>query len=881
MKTTTQRFFFSLALLAGLVGSVNATPAFTITPSAVSNTYSGKLTLLVTGLTNGESVVVQKYLDLNGNGVVDAGDRLMQQYTLTDGQLGMVIGGVTNFNVPGDYDTTTGQITAKMFFADGDFAQTIVGNYLFVVSSPTGAATNSFAVTNFPFAQKLTGRVLENGVSAPGAVVIVFPPPSGGNQGLGSPVALTLADSSGNYTVALPAGSYLPFAFGSNAVANVQASPVLTLNASQTITTNLMLTNATATITGQIVDYSNPSLGLPGIFLPINTQTGLIASTGSDTNGNFTVGVLPGTWQFEGEPAGLLLHGYVGYQNHTNVNAGTSFTAPFLKANALFYGQVVDALGNPMADIDIYVNDNNGQFQSDSYTDNKGNYVIGAVGGLGGDTWNVQVSTGGGGTNPTNYVFSEPAFDQNGGTNLNAGQAVQVNFTALVATNYISGNVQFQGTNVVGVGVFASATIGGVNYSVFMDTDANGNYAFNVANGDWSVGVNCNGGNDSLDNLLGPGTYQCPNNQNVTITNGNATANFVIQPCGGIQIINPGTTNLPSGQMGNYYSFQFQASTCSGNSTWSQVSGSLPSGLTLYSGGALNGTPGASGTFDFTVQVSDGSGNSTNVSFSLTINASGSPLQINTGSLPNGTNGAFYSQTLQASGGTPPYSWSIPNYSVPPPNLALANDGVLSGTPQMNGKFYFDVVVTDAASNTVEEDGLALTILNNPPLPPVVITNVSLPSGTVGVAYSAQLGASGGQVPYNWSLAVGSANPPPGLTLYSSGLISGTPVSGGIYYFQVQAADAYSTTANKVLSIAVSATVTKPAISSARYSGGQFQMLLNGVTNQNYTVQMSTNLSSTSWTTLYITNNPATNTFLLSDPNATNKQRFYRILVGP
>jgi hypothetical protein len=163
----------------------------------------------------------------------------------------------------------------------------------------------------------------------------------------------------------------------------------------------------------------------------------------------------------------------------------------------------------------------------------------------------------------------------------------------------------------------------------------------------------------------------------------------------------------------------------------------------------------------------------------------------------------------------------------------------------------------------------------------VVITNTSLPGGTVGVPYNAQLGATGGQSPYGWSLANGSANPPPGLTLYSSGLISGTPTFGGTYYFQVQAADEYSTMTNKVLSIAVAAIVPKPTISSPARLGGQFQMFLNGVSNQNYTLQMSTNLGTANWITLYITNNPAANTYLLTDPGATNKQRFYRVLVGP
>ena len=112
-------------------GFTNANVTFTITPSAVSNTYNGAITLQVAGLTSGDTVVVQKFLDLNTNGVVDAGDWLVQQFNLTDGQAGMVIGGVTNFNVPGDTDTTPGQITAKLNFQNGDFMQNIAGQFLF------------------------------------------------------------------------------------------------------------------------------------------------------------------------------------------------------------------------------------------------------------------------------------------------------------------------------------------------------------------------------------------------------------------------------------------------------------------------------------------------------------------------------------------------------------------------------------------------------------------------------------------------------------------------------------------------------------------------------------------------------------------------------
>lgn len=144
---------FQLALL--VAQSLSAAVTFAVTPAAVSNTYSGPITLQVTGLASGDTVVAQKYLDANTNGVIDAADWLAQQFTLTDGQAGMVIGGVTNFNVPGDADTTAGQIAANLNFPNGDFTQSIVGKCLFELSSPAGhftPLTASFSVTNFPYA---------------------------------------------------------------------------------------------------------------------------------------------------------------------------------------------------------------------------------------------------------------------------------------------------------------------------------------------------------------------------------------------------------------------------------------------------------------------------------------------------------------------------------------------------------------------------------------------------------------------------------------------------------------------------------------------------------------------------------------------------------
>src|SRR3989440_9724186 len=139
----------ALALFAGR--NAHAAVAFTINPSAVSNTYAGTITLQVTGLTNTETVVVQKFLDLNTNGVIGGADTLVQQFTLQDG-VSSVIGGVTNRNVAGDLNSSTGAITAGLKFPKREFLQKPVAEKLYKLFSPRGhfaPLTHTFTVTHF------------------------------------------------------------------------------------------------------------------------------------------------------------------------------------------------------------------------------------------------------------------------------------------------------------------------------------------------------------------------------------------------------------------------------------------------------------------------------------------------------------------------------------------------------------------------------------------------------------------------------------------------------------------------------------------------------------------------------------------------------------
>lgn len=73
----------------------------------------------------------------------------------------------------------------------------------------------------------------------------------------------------------------------------------------------------------------------------------------------------------------------------------------------------------------------------------------------------------------------------------------------------------------------------------------------------------------------------------------------------------------------------------------------------------------------------------------------------------------------------------------------------------------------------------------------LIVTTSPLTSGTVGAAYSLQLSASGGTGTRSWSLAALSALPA-GLTLSSTGLISGTPTTSGTATFSVVVQDSAS-----------------------------------------------------------------------------------------
>ena len=158
------------------------------------------------------------------------------------------------------------------------------------------------------------------------------------------------------------------------------------------------------------------------------------------------------------------------------------------------------------------------------------------------------------------------------------------------------------------------------------------------------------------------------------------------------------TLLLPNGTVGVSYSQEI--STLGGRRpfSWSITAGALPPGLTISSqSGIISGTPSAAGSFSFTVKVTDRDGDSDSRSLQISVDAT-APT-VTTSSLPGGTIGTGYSQTLTASGGSGAYTWSITAGSLPS-GLTLSPAGTISGTPATGGTANFTVQVMDSANLT-------------------------------------------------------------------------------------------------------------------------------------------------------------------------------------
>jgi hypothetical protein len=176
---------------------------------------------------------------------------------------------------------------------------------------------------------------------------------------------------------------------------------------------------------------------------------------------------------------------------------------------------------------------------------------------------------------------------------------------------------------------------------------------------------------------------------------------------------------LPPGSLNSAYNGSIATQGGVAPLTWTITSGGLPPGLSLNSStGQITGVPineshatppvTYPAIYTFGVQVQDSSLPTPQkvpvppAQFSITIQAP-QPLLITTeGPLATGTTATSYSATLNASGGVPPYTWTLTQGQLPA-GLVLSTlsngTATISGTPTLAGSSTFTVQVADSEVN--------------------------------------------------------------------------------------------------------------------------------------------------------------------------------------
>ncbi len=128
---------------------------------------------------------------------------------------------------------------------------------------------------------------------------------------------------------------------------------------------------------------------------------------------------------------------------------------------------------------------------------------------------------------------------------------------------------------------------------------------------------------------------------------------------------------------------------------------------------------------------------------------------------------------FNASGGSPPFTWTVTSGALPG-GLTLAPDGTLSGTPTAIGPFAFSVRATDSAPKPgTGSQPFSVTI--DAPAPLVIDPGQASPAGVHGTGYNFTFTATGGYLPLSWTVTAGAL--PPGLTLNPDGTLTGTPTT--------------------------------------------------------------------------------------------------------
>jgi large repetitive protein len=327
-------------------------------------------------------------------------------------------------------------------------------------------------------------------------------------------------------------------------------------------------------------------------------------------------------------------------------------------------------------------------------------------------------ATGGTGTLTFSLVGSTSlptglAMDSTGHiTGLPTGPSGTTNFTVSVTDSSFAGSQTATKGLSITVNLASAPTItpstlpnGNVGTPYFQTLTVNGglgpHYSWSVVSGTLPFGLSLAGSNSTATISGIPTTVQSNVTFAIQVTDSSTppqspTQDYTIS-IGAALPLSITTTSLPPATLNSAYTGTISAQGGTGPYTFTldAASGPLPPGLSfssLNNQGVISGTATSLGTYNnIIVDVQDSASPAATAQQTFSLTVTTQALTITPSSLPAGTVGVGYNQTITATGGTSPYTFSLDPASNPlPPGLTFAagaGQATISGTPTTTGAY--------------------------------------------------------------------------------------------------------------------------------------------------------------------------------------------------
>ena len=602
---------------------------------------------------------------------------------------------------------------------------TVSGGGTLTSVTTTSATYNPPTTVSSPFMANVTATsVAQSSVSA-SVQITVNPAPAISTTTLpaglvGSAYSTTLSSTggSGPITWSLASGGSLPTGLTLSSAGVISGTPT----ASGVSTITLKITDSSPIAP---VSATSGALTLTVNSPPISITTPTLSSAivgKSYTSLGFTAagGTAPITWSATGLPSGLTINSSTGIISGIPTASGTSsnviVTATDAGVGAVQQTKSTTALTiNVRAVLGVSTSSLTAGSTGVAY-----NTTLAASGGLSPYTWSatglpagLTLSTGGvlSGTpttttgSPFTIAVTATDSDTTSQQTANANLSLAINpGPPIITTTTLSGGTVGSAYSQTPAYIYGNG--GTVNWAISSGALPSGlaiNAATGVISGTPAVGST--------------GTA----NFTVTVTVGGVASlgqalSIIVSPAATPVVT---TTSLPSATVSSAYSQTLTCTSCTNTLVWaaspSSGSGSLAAvGLTLNaSSGLISGTPATTGSVNISVSVTANGQTSVPVPLNFTVSPSGVPLAIATGAgtTLTGEVGLPFGTVFTATGGVPPYSWSVSSGTLPSP-LAISNSstlnsntaGLISGTPTATATgTTVTVKVTDHSSNTATQ----------------------------------------------------------------------------------------------------------------------------------------------------------------------------------